>query len=83
MATITPSGIVAEPRTVRVGSCSITESEPGVLAFSGLTMSVDTSEDLATLLTVWKYGLVDGGGHELSDAETIAARAWLVEHQGK
>lgn len=86
MATSTVTSIVAEPRNVSVGNFSITETEPGVFTLTGLDLSTDDRESFEMLLSVWKYGLVDGGGEPTStwSAEKLqSARAWLDAHRAE
>jgi hypothetical protein len=85
VTTAETSGIVAEKRNVRVGNFAITEAESGEIAFAGIELSAADRQDFTELLYFWKYGTAGciHGGHALSEAEIIAARAWFAEHRGE
>jgi hypothetical protein len=91
VATIVTSEIViAEPRNVTWGNFSITETEPGVFTLTGPgldMLSDEDREDVTSMLSVWKYGLVvDGDGTSPSTwapEKLASARAWLADHRGE
>lgn len=85
---ITPmatSVIVAEECNVSVDRFSIAEGADGSINFTGLELNAADRESLEMLLSIWKYGLVDGGGEPPSSwsAEKLqSARVWLAAHRG-
>jgi hypothetical protein len=86
---VTPEIVIAEPRNVTWGNFSVAETEPGVFTLTGPGLDIlseEDREDLTSMLSVWKYGLVDGDGTSpsaWSPEKLASARAWLAEHRGE
>jgi hypothetical protein len=85
----TATPVTVEVQSATWGNFSINETEPEVFTLTGPgldTLSAGDREDLTSMLSVWKYGLVDGGGESPSTwtpEKLASARAWLADHRGE